>query len=464
MVKKLQKKPDGIRRLRKQSRDYSIKEGIFAKIRFSLGNEFISPFAIAINASNPLVAMLSAFSGLLGPLGQLQGSKLIGKYPRKKILYHSIVLETLIWVPLIIIAILFAKGLFLNLLPFFLLFFFGIYIILSNFGHPAWFSWMGDIVNKNKRGRYFAKRNLLTGIVGVVIAIFAGMFLDYLKYKNLIMLGFVILFILTIIAEIFRLKSLKQQYEPKIQIKKGDYFSFWEFIKKAPKNNFGKFTIFRLLFTLTGYIYVPLLSIYLLRELEFSYFLYMVIILSGTVFSLFFLELWGKFTDKYGNYKTLIITTIILPIIPLLWILNSSPIYLILIPSAITGIIWAGYSLAETNFIYDNVKDKKRGLAVSYFNIMWGIGAFTGGIISAILIKYLTVAWIKPLFLIFFISAIARMIIVFFWIPKLKEIRKTKKLKGMKSFEELIIKEGKATLIEEIHQIRHINDYIFKNH
>ena len=125
MVKKELEK-DGIQRLKKQARKYSIKEGIFARTKFSLGNQFLSPFAIAINTSNPMVAMFSAFSGLLGPASQLKGSKLIGKYPRKNILLKAISFETLMWIPFIIIAILFAKGLFLNLLPFFLLFFFGL--------------------------------------------------------------------------------------------------------------------------------------------------------------------------------------------------------------------------------------------------------------------------------------------------------------------------------------------------
>jgi MFS family permease len=298
-------------------------------------------------------------------------------------------------------------------------------------------------------------------MTGVVITIVAGMFLDYFKYKNLIMLGFIILFSLALIAEIFRMKSFKQQYEPKIKVKRADYFSFWDFLKEAPKTNFGKFSIFRLFFTLTGYISIPLISIYLLRELEFSYTLYTAIILSGAIFSLFFLELWGKFTDKYGNYQTLMVTTLILPVLPILWILHPSPIYLILIPSAIGGITWAGFTLAESNFIYDNVKNKKRGLAVSYHNMLYGIGVFVGSIISAILIKYLAISWTKPLIFIFFLSSITRMIAVFLWIPKLKEIRKTKKLKGMQSFEDLIIKEGKATLIDEYHQIKHFKDYLF---
>ena len=67
-------------------------------------------------------------------------------------------------------------------------------------------------------------------------------------------------------------------------------------------------------------------------------------------------------------------TSIIVPITPILWVLSPSPIYLILVPSLIGGIAWAGFDLATVNFIYDNVSKEKRGLASSYFNLMTGIG------------------------------------------------------------------------------------------
>ncbi len=100
----------------------------------------------------------------------------------------------------------------------------------------------------------------------------------------------------------------------------------------------------------------------------------MIVILSGTLFSIAVLGLWGKFADKYGNYKTMCITTIAIPTIPILWILNPSPIYLILVPSLIGGTAWAGFNLAVSNYIYDNVTPQKRGLCVSYNNLLHGIG------------------------------------------------------------------------------------------
>lgn len=449
-----------VKELKHQARRHSIKEGIFASAKGSFGDYYISPFAIAINASNSLVALLSSVAGFLGPLTQIFSSRLIEKHSRKKIVLKAVFFESLMWLPLIVIAILFYKGILINTLPLLLLLSFSLYIILANIGSPAWFSWMGDIVDKKYRGRWFSKRNLIMGFVSVVLAISASFFLNYFKENNWTMFGFIILFSLALIARITCWRIFKKQYEPKIKLKKGYYFSFWDFVAKAPKNNFGKFAIFKSLLSFACFISAPLLAVYLLRNLKFDYITYMVVILSSSVFSLVILKIWGKFADRYGNYRVLGITSILIPIIPLLWILSPLPIYLILIPALISGISWAGFNLATGNFIYDNVSKQKRGLAVSYYNMLNGIGIFLGAALGALLIKFLTVSFIEPLFLIFIIGSITRMIVVFWWLPKIREIRKTKKFDSSKVFKNIIFKQARPTLLEGVHEIMSVKKYL----
>ena len=67
-------------KLRHQARDLAIKEGAFSTVRVSLGDSYITPFAIAINSSNALIALLSSISGLVGPISQWFSSILIEKY------------------------------------------------------------------------------------------------------------------------------------------------------------------------------------------------------------------------------------------------------------------------------------------------------------------------------------------------------------------------------------------------
>lgn len=454
---------ESLTELKHRARRLSIREGIFASAKGSFGDHYISPFAIAINASSSAVAFLSSVAGLLGPLTQLFGSRLIEKYSRKKIVLKSVFLESLMWLPLIALAILFYKGILVSLLPFLMLIFYGLYIIFANLSGPAWFSWMGDIVDEKFRGRWFSKRNLLTGFVSIVLALAASFFLTYFKNKNWTMLGFIILFALALIFRMLSWHTFRKKFEPKIKLKKGDYFSFWDFLIKSPQTNFGRFTIFRSFFSFACSIASPLFAVYLLRNLQFSYTTYMVIILSSSVFSLLVMELWGKFADKYGNYVVMGITSLLIPIIPILWIVSPSPIYLVFVPAIVSGISWAGFNLASGNFIYDNVRVEKRGLAVSYYNMTNGIGVFLGAGIGALLIKFITTTFIEPILLIFIVGGIARMIVVFIWLPKIKEIRKTEKFRGKKALKSLILKQAKPTLIESIHEVVSLKKYFMKS-
>ena len=121
-----------LEKLKKKARKYSIKEGIFASAKNSFGDYYISPFAIAINSSSSVVAMISAASGLLGPLSQMFGSRLPEKYPRKKIILKTILIESLMWLPFIAIAVLFYNRILLESLPILVLFSFALYIIAGN--------------------------------------------------------------------------------------------------------------------------------------------------------------------------------------------------------------------------------------------------------------------------------------------------------------------------------------------
>ena len=451
-----------IKERKHQARRRSIKEGIFATASFSFGNTYLSPFAIAINTSNSLIAMMSSIGGLLGPLSQLFSSRLIEKYSRKKIVLHAVFWESMIWIPFILIGLLFYKGIIVNILPLFVLLFFALHLIIANIASPAWFSWIGDIVDEGYRGRWFAKRTLIHGFVSIILALGAAFFLDYFKKQRWTIFGFMILFALALIARLLSWNFFKGQYEPKLKMKKSYYFSFWDFLIQAPKNNFGRFAIFRGFLSFAQYIAVPFFAIYLLRNLGLSYTIYMVITLAGSFSSIMLIALWGKFADRYGNYRTLLITSFFIPLVPILWMLSKNTMYLILVPSVVGGVAWAGFNLSAGNFIYDNVSAPRRGIVVSYYNMLFGIGAFLGAGLGAILIKYIPNSTIQPIFVIFVISGIARMLVVLIGINKIKESRKTERFDGKRAFKNIIIKEGRHTIGEEIHQIASIKDYIFE--
>ena len=457
MVK--QKKKLSVEELKHKTRRLSIKEGIFWTFRQAFGDHYITPFAIAIGAANPMVALISTMWNM-SLVTQIFGIKILDKFSKKKIVSNSVLINALGFLLMALIGFLYIQNIWIQYLP--LLILASLFIVLSSMGigHPAWFSWMGDVVNPKYRGRWWAKRSTILTFMSIILTIVSSFLLEIFKRNSLEITGFIIFFIIAFATRTYCVRILNKHYEPKSKKSQQKKFKIRLFLKNFHKTNFGKFVIFRGLFALSVGITTPLVAIYLLRVLGFNYPTYILIALAGMIFSILTLNLWGKLADKYGNYRIIAIATVLIPLTPILWILSPSKIYLFLLPGMIGGIGWYGFLLASNNFIYDNNKKQKRAGAVGIMNLSIGIGAIIGGLISAGLLKYVQPSWIEPIILIFILGAIARMITVFFFIPKLREIKHKQKFKGFKELEHMVVKEIKPTLMEDAHEIASIKNYI----
>ncbi len=407
----------------------SIKEGTVSTVMSSFGDAYIIPYALSLNANNVQIGLLSSLTGLIGPLAQIKGSRLMERFPRKKIVIIGTALNAIMWIPILILAFLFQKGIYLEYLPFALILFYSIYAIFGSIGGPAWFSMLGDIVPQKIRGKYFGKRNRVAGTVGLVTTLGAAFLLDLFKTKGIVLLGFSLLFFVAFVFRLVAAYLFTKHYDPKLQLDDGYYFSFWDFIKKAPKNNFGRFTIYIALMYFGVQIGGPFFAVYMLKDLNFSYITYTLVNISSTVFALITMGIWGKFSDKFGNRKILAICGFIIPFLPIAWVFSPSPIYLMFVPQLIGGIGWAGFNLAVSNFIYDAVTPARRAICVAYLNLMVGIGLFLGGIIGGFMAHFITISFMNSLLFIFLISGVVRLLASLIFIPMIKEVKKVHELK-----------------------------------
>lgn len=445
--------------LKHHTRRLSIKDGIFWSARSSFGDQYIAPFSILIGASNSLVAIINSLWNI-GLISQLFGGKLVNKHSRKSNVTKALIAESFGWALLLLSAFFYMKDMYVDKLPYLVITAMSIALFSAGIGYPSWFSWMGDVVDKKFRGRWFSKRSTIISFSVIFFAITSALILNYAKNIGYEKLGFVILFGVAFIARASTIKVVRKQYEPKRKKKKEERYALKSFVRELKNSNFGHFTIFRSMLAFVMGITAPLFSIYLLRNLGFDYVTFMAIMLSGTLFSAITLNIWGKISDKYGSYRVIALSTLIIPLTPLLWTLSTSKIYLFFVPALLGGVAWAGFIMASGNFIYDNVPKEKRGKTISYFNLFIGLSALLGGLISAILLKVINSSLASPIIILFIAGSILRMLVVGFWIPRLKEITNKKKFESVKELEHIILKEIKPTLIEDMHEILEIKEYI----
>ena len=406
-----------------------VAEGSATSISRNLGPSYITPFALAIGANSAQIGFLSSFAGLFSPLGQLFGSKMMETQTRRTIVARGTLIQILFWFPIISLSYFYWNGIGSQYLPYFLIAFFSIFIFAQGMKHPAWFSWIGDLVPEKERGKYFSKRNRTNGILGLTAFFIAAFLLDYFKTKGLALLGFSIIFVMSLFFREASHNFLRKIFSPKFKLKKGYYFSFWSFLKTY--DNYGKFAVFQAAFYFSVMISAPFFAVYMLENLEFSYVTFTMVSMSSMVFYLLFVPFAGKFSDRYGNLKLFYVAGFLFPIVPLLWIFLKTPVFLILFPGLISGIANSAFILSVTNFTYDSVSPQRRGLCVAYSSLLSGIGIFLGSVLGGLLIQYSNITFMEPIFFVFLLSSILIFISSLIFLPHIKEIKRTEKMKGL---------------------------------
>lgn len=404
----------------------SIKEGSAATISGGTGDSYITPFALNIGASPLQIGYISSLSGLLNPLAQLFGARLMETRSRKKIVERFVLLQALLWLPIAFLAFLFWKGIFTLYAVPALIILYTLTIISVGIASPAWFSWMGDIVPPESKGNYFARRNRVTGAIGLVASLSAAFLLDAFKTKGLALIGFTILFSLAFLFRFISFLFFTKQFNPKFKLRKDSYFSVWALIKRY--DNFGKFVVYKAVFEFAIMIASPFFAVYMLQELKFNYATFMAITTASTIFYLLFTPLVGKFSDRFGNKRLLYASGILFAATPLLWIFLKNPIALIALPQLISGLANATHSIPATNFIYDSVSQQKRALCSAYLNLLTGVGTFFGSILGGIIATSIHISSISPFLAVFALASIARLSATLYFLPKIKDSKRTRKL------------------------------------
>ena len=176
--------------LKKKALRVSIAEGSANSFSTGVSNSFITPFALKLSSKDLNIGILSAISGLVSPLAQLFGSKMMETYSRKNIVLKSVLWQAILWLPLTIIALLKFYGIYENSLIYLLIIGYSLITFLGGLYYPAWFSWLGDLISDKEKGKYFAKRNTIIGIVELLAVILSTFIIQYSENGGYALIGF----------------------------------------------------------------------------------------------------------------------------------------------------------------------------------------------------------------------------------------------------------------------------------
>lgn len=406
---------------RKESRNLknSIRDGAAYSAAVGAGEAYVAPYAIFRGATNEYFGMLASFPALFSAIFQLSAPYALNKFKkRKELVLIPVLLNALSWL-LILSTIFISVEIALPLL----LIFFTFYAATNAFAGTLWSSWIADIVPKNMRGYFFGKRNGITQLVSLVSTLLAGILIGFLE-NGTTALGFSILFFASFIFRMVSMYFLKKiddpQHSLKIKIEHPLRF-FRTHHRREAKNVILLSALFLFSATLAG----PFFAVYMLRDLNFTYFEYTLIIVAASLARVVAMPYWGDISSRFGNRIVLVLGTFFVSFIPVLWLLSKSA-YVIALIEIFSGFVWAAFDLSIFNYLIGSVKRWEIPSYMGNYVFFTGIGKFVGPNIGAFLIynfEFNPIFGMAPIPLIMVVSAAARLISSLFIVFLLNEQR-----------------------------------------
>lgn len=358
----------GIEKELRKSLNYIVLGITFGTIFFNITmGPALTGFARALGAGEFVYGILMALP-VVGGLLQLYASHILEKTrKRKKMFLIFGVIQRMLWIPV-------------GLVPYILPVSTGmlriwstiVFITLAScsgaFINVSFYSWIGDMIPLNIRGRYFSLRSRIATIAGLLSGLIVAKLLDMLPGFP----GYTTVFIIAALVGTLDILSFLRVADVPMKVNENKE-STVRFIKKALKNKF--FVRFVLFWTAWGFgvnFVSAFLNMYALDKLHMSF---TEITLTGqivcNVTTIFFITKWGKFVDKYGSKPTLYITCTLTALLLLLWLLATPENYIpVLIFNLIGGMIWCGTDITNQNMLITNTPDENRSMYVAiYFAI-----------------------------------------------------------------------------------------------
>jgi MFS family permease len=379
--------------------------GLLNSAALNMVAPFVAIFAMKIGATRMHVAFLTSAPAVVSLVAMIPGAWIIDRSNNKKRLTYLFMLGHRIFYLLLATTPLFVEAARPTA--------FVVLLALMNLpgavSNVAWQSFASRVVPPSRRAEVFAARSRLMSIVGTIVTIVMGLFLDRASFP----VGYQIAFAGAFLVAMLELTVFKKTRD-------ADGTGREAFVPKAPaspaiggpypplvtssklpvvvvrlhrgmkvilaEKQFVRFTLASVLFYLAWQMPWPLFSWYQVRELHANNVWVSVLSLMNTGGALFGYGFWSRRIRAWGNLKTLAVAT--LPIF-ITCIVNafSRQLYTIAAANLVVGAIFAGVNIALFNTLLEVAPDHQKTSYIAYFNTAVTISAIAAPILGISLLN-----------------------------------------------------------------------------
>jgi len=395
-------------------------DGLFASASDNIIVTYVTLFILALGATSAQIGLMSSFSSLASALLLLPGAILVERYGRRKeftMAFGGGVARLAILV--------------LALLPFFVKGTIIVWVAIAlsvtrdsfgNLSFPAWVSVTADVVPMEGRGRFFASRNFIMGITGMLAILLVGELITRtsipLGYQ--ITLGLAFLFGM---ASTFSFSHLRDPMGSSTPPQTAGSFSprtmFREMITQP---YFLALCLVMAFWNFSLNIAGPFFNVYMVENLKFTASMVGIVSIASSVAGLFVQRRIGHLSDHWGPRKVQMIFMFLIPILPFSWLFVTK-FWHVIVLNSFSGALWGAFNLASFNFLLSLTPDAQRARFSAFYQILVMLALAGGAAIGAWVV---TVWGYQAIFLCSAIGRMAAAILFIRFVPAMAE--KTRQL------------------------------------
>jgi MFS family permease len=388
-------------------------DGLFASASDNIVVTYVTLYILALGATRAQVGLMSSFSSFTCALVLLPGAILVERYGHRKeftMAFGGGVARLAILV--------------LALLPMFVR---GQAIVLAaialsvmrdafgNLSFPGWVSVTADVVPMEGRGRFFASRNFIMGVTGMLAILLAGELITRtsvpLGYQIALGLAFVIG-----LASTFSFGHLQDPMGILAHARAPGLLSLRTVLQDMQAN--PSFLALSLVMTFWNFslnIAGPFFNVYMVENLKFTASMVGITSIVGSVASLLIQRRMGHLSDKWGPRKVQLIFMFLIPLLPFSWMFVTQFWHAVLL-NTFSGALWGAFNLVSFNFLLTLTPDVQRARFSAFYQILVMLALAGGAALGA----WVVTVWGYPA--IFLCSAIGRMLAAILFIRFVPEM------------------------------------------
>lgn len=363
----------------------SVADGATWGVMVGAGESYLAAFALAVGMGEISAGLVSSVPLLVGGILQLiavRGVTWLGS--EKRWIVACATLQACSFLPLIIAAVHGSIS-----LPVLLLLA-SLYWTGGLASGPPWNTWMEQIVPPRIRSRYFALRSRITQLSTLIGLVAAGLLLEWMAGRGQALWGFAALFVTAAGFRFWSVMWLLRHQTPlarrsDLQPTRGGNLSSNAARLRAITG--GRLLTYLVVVQAMVQISGPYFAPYMLKQLEFNYHQFVIVLAVGFVAKIVGLWWWGRGRHSGGARRLLWIGGVGIVPLSALWIVSDRFEYLLLVQVA-SGLMWAAYELGFFLLFFETLPLHKRTRMLTYYNLANMVALCVGACVGAMLLRW----------------------------------------------------------------------------